>query len=72
MNNMKTKKNRHKWSQVEITIYDTKQQTCLECGLVRYTALGRWWYSKEKLTESNRGMVNTVENEGCKNNFVNS
>ena len=55
-------KKRHSWGELIIGKY-THQQTCINCGLIRFKALGIWMYSKDD--DGTGFFPETVENDGC-------
>jgi hypothetical protein len=57
------KKKRHKWGAVEKNVF-TEQQECEKCNLIRFKAVGRFFYSNEKVTEENP-FPELVLNKGC-------
>jgi len=42
----------------------TEQHQCDRCGLYRYKALGKWFYSNEIITDKNP-FVLTIPNQSC-------
>lgn len=57
-------KKRHKWNEIDEKNDLTLVYQCVQCGIYKFNAIGKTFYSWEKLTNSN-SVVDVTPNIGC-------